>query len=360
MQKKEINKKIVIAAGGTGGHIFPAQSLAEILIQEGYEVILVCDKRADQFLQGAFKDIERYYITSDKHTTSKLRKIISYSKLCFSIMKVLKFFGSKKPNLIIGFGGYPTFPTLAAAKILRIKTAVHEQNAVLGVVNRFFASVVDRIFISFQPTLKLNHPNKSVLAASMVRKQIKKTEKKKDSHLRVVVIGGSQGAQVMTDFVPDAICSLDKSLQKKLIVHQQARDVLIEETKSKYKEFKGKIIISDFFDNVGELMNEADLIICRAGASTIAEVEFLGKAAIFLPYPHAVDNHQYYNALNLVDKGAGILIIQEELTKNLLASKIEKLLIDESYRESIEQNASNLYDKDVSKKFISEINKLVE
>lgn len=358
MQK---NKTIVIAAGGTGGHIFPAQSLTEFLIKDGYEVCLVCDDRAEQFLQGAFKSIEKFHIVSEKHTTSKLRKFFYYSKLLLSIFKVRKFLKQKNPALVIGFGGYPSFPTLAAAISLKIKIAIHEQNAVLGIVNRYFAPYATRIFVSFLPTQKLKEKylSKAVLAGSLVRGSIKKLKKKKDKFLRIVVIGGSQGAQVMTDFVPDALKLLPAEIQKKLIVHQQARGNLIEETQSKYSSFPGKVEISEFFEDVGKLLNEADLIICRAGASTIAEVTMLGKASIFIPYPHAVDNHQYYNALHLVDHGAATMINQDELTPSVLAGKISKILTGESYKTGLEHNAQSLWDNDLPKKFLKEISGIV-
>lgn len=358
MQK---NKTIVIAAGGTGGHIFPAQSLTELLLKDGYEVCLVCDDRAEQFLQGAFKKIEKFYIVSEKHTSSRLRKFFYYSKLLLSIFKVKKFLKQKNPVLVIGFGGYPSFPTLAAAISLKVKIAIHEQNAVLGVVNRYFAPFATRIFVSFLPTQKLKdkYLTKAVLAGSLVRGSIKKLKKKKDKFLRIVVIGGSQGAQVMTDFVPDALKLLPMDIQKKIIVHQQARGNLVEETESKYNSFPGKVEISEFFEDVGKLLNEADLVICRAGASTIAEITMLGKAAIFIPYPHAVDNHQYYNALHLVDHGAASMINQNELTPTLLASKISKILSQDGYKTDLEHNAESLWDNDLPTKFLNEIKGII-
>lgn len=351
--------KIAIATGGTGGHIFPAQSLADSLIEHNITPILICDDRTTKFLQGSFTTIEKFYITSDNMSGSFNQKILGLYKLIFSIFKVRSYLKKIKPAAIVSFGGYPTFPTLVAAASLKIPTIAYEQNSVLGRVNRFLLPIINHLCITFPHTigLKEKHKSKTFLIGSIVRKEAvtsKKPKKYKDK-IYILIIGGSQGAQILSEIIPSALLLLDQNLQKKLIIYQQARENLVEETYKTYKNFKGKVTIKPFFDNIGNLLSKADFLICRSGASTIAEVIHTHKPAILIPFPYATDNHQYYNASFLVNNDAGIMITQQELTSHLMAAKLKELITSPNTVTSIQQNLKKLSKNNSLEKLITVI-----
>ena len=336
MKKKENKYTVVIAAGGTGGHVFPAQALAEKLIKNNITPILICDDRATLFLQGAFREIEKFYIHSEKMTGSIDKKIWGMVKLIFSILKVRSYLKKVKPQLVIGFGGYPSFPTLIAAKSLGIKIMLQEQNAVLGRVNRWLAPYVDEICLSFPNTIGLNakHRQKTHIIGNLVREEILSTlqsdkyTKKGQAEIKLLVIGGSQGAQVMSEIVPFALKELPDSLQSRITVYQQARDNLVDQTIQAFAGFKGKFITKPFFSNIAELMQWADLVICRAGASSVAEIIVAKKPAILIPLPIATDNHQEYNARYLSDQGLATLILEKDFSVDALAKELNTQLTD--------------------------------
>ncbi len=325
MAKK--NNLIVLAAGGTGGHIFPAQAVCGILLKKKYTPLLICDDRTDQFLQQPLSEITRYKILSRKYSDSIFSKLTALCLTLISTFLVTFKFIKAGPKLVIGFGGYPSFPTLLAATVLRIPFIIHEQNAVLGRVNRIFARFAKKVFLTF-PNTKFAHKKNSIVTGNFVRPEIlsAKSSPKKADKIYILVIGGSQGAQIFSEVIPHTICSLPKSLQKKLVITQQARPNLLDSTKLFYKKSTAKVEIKDFFLNIGELLKQADLVICRAGASTIAELIELGKPAIFIPYKHAMDNHQYFNAKYLVDNGAAIMIEESHLSTQKLGEEILRLL----------------------------------
>lgn len=325
MAKK--NNLIVLAAGGTGGHIFPAQAVCGILLKKKYNPLLICDDRTDQFLQKPLSEITRYKTLSRKYSGSIFSKLTALILTLISTFLVTFRFIKTRPKLVIGFGGYPSFPTLLAATVLRIPFIIHEQNAVLGRVNRIFARFAKKVFLTF-PNTKFAHKNNSIVTGNFVRPEIlsAKSSPKKADKIYILVIGGSQGAQIFSEVIPHTICNLPKSLQKKLAITQQARPNLLDSTKLFYKKSTAKVEIKDFFLNIGELLKQADLVICRAGASTIAELIELGKPAILIPYRHAMDNHQYFNAKYLVDNGAAIMIEESHLTTQKLGEEILRLL----------------------------------
>ncbi len=324
MAKKNL---IVLAAGGTGGHIFPAQAVCSILLKNKYEPLLICDDRTDKFLQKPLSEINRYKIFSQKYSDSIFSKLLALCLIIISTVFVTLKFIKKRPATVIGFGGYPSFPTLLAATILRIPFLIHEQNAVLGRVNRIFSKFAKKVFLTF-PDTKFASKNNAMVTGNFVRPEIlgAKNPPKKTDKIYILVIGGSQGAQIFSEVIPNTICNLPKSLQKKLIIRQQARPNLLDSTKLFYKKSAAKVEIKDFFLNIGELIKQADLIICRAGASTIAELTELGKPAIFIPYKHAMDNHQYFNAKHLVANGAAVMIEEVNLTPQKLGEEILRLL----------------------------------
>lgn len=360
MKKSQNKHTVVIAAGGTGGHIFPAQALAEKLSNNNITPVLICDDRADQFLQGIFLNIQKFYIHSEKMTGSFDKKVWGIVKLLFSILKVRSYLKKINPQMVIGFGGYPSFPTLFAAKSLNIKVIVHEQNAVLGRVNRWLAPLVDEICLSFPHTINLKprYKTKTHIIGNPIREDILKTllkskeSKKPSKGINLLVIGGSQGAKIMTDVVPFALKELPEKLQPQITVYQQARDNLIDKTEDNYQGFLGKVTIKPFFTNIASLLQSSDLVICRSGASSIAELMVAKKPSILIPLAIATDNHQFYNAKFLTDQGQGILLLEKEFTIAALASQLEKLLMDKANIERISSKFAHKNSHNASSDFV--------
>lgn len=344
MAKKQ-NKIVVIAAGGTGGHIFPAQSLCGELLERGFDPFFICDSRTKQFLQEPLLSVKRHQIISMKPSGSFFRKVIGLICLVVSSLIICSKFIVRRPAYVVGFGGYPSFPTMLAALLLRIPFFIHEQNSILGRVNRLFAKYATKVFVTF-PKTKHAPKHNTVFTGNFVRKEVlafvgKKGKKAKDK-FSILVIGGSQGAQVFSNFIPEVVNSFPKNMQKNLRVTQQARSNLVEKTQRKYEKTSAKVLISDFFTNIGELMQDADLIICRAGASTISELLALGKASILIPYKHAMDNHQFYNAKFLSDCGAGVLIEEDDFDSKKIAETILSMMKDDKKIKNIQKHVKEL------------------
>jgi len=306
---------IAMAAGGTGGHFFPAQALAEELLEHGYKPLLICDQRTNEFLRGGLA----------------ISNALNFLKLIPVVFRLARLFKDKGVVAVVGFGGYPSFPALMAALRLRIPIYTHEQNAVVGRVNRTFLPFASKLFLSFPHTTKLpaKHAHKSIVVGNLVRKSVLSFSQNKiadHNSFNILVIGGSQGAKIFSDVVPFSIKLLPEELQTRLKIHQQARNNLVMETKRLYKATKSQVEVRGFFENIGELMANADLIICRSGASTVTEIAIMGKPAIFIPLKIATDNHQYYNAKLLSDAGGAIIIDESSLTAELLATTLAEIL----------------------------------
>lgn len=345
MKTLKTNKgKIILAAGGTGGHIFPAQALAEYLLEKGYQPVLICDDRSASYLQGALLSIPRHQILSEKLTGSLLRKLYGVSKLLLSLFKVRAFLKKTEPQLVIGFGGYPSFPALVASSMLGIKSIISEQNAVLGRVNRLASRVVKKICVTFPDTrgIKASHRSKVVLTGTPVRKEIIASKgcalSGQDKKFKILVIGGSQGAKIFSEVVPRAIALLPETMQSKLIITQQARPDLLEETQADFLKCRAQVHVDSFFANIAELISGADLVICRAGASSIAEVATIGRAAILVPFAAALDNHQFYNALNLVNEHAAAMIVQKDFKAKELSRVLEDLITNPAKLKALRAN----------------------
>ncbi len=323
---------IALAAGGTGGHIFPAQALAEELIEQGYKPLLICDQRTNEFLRGSLAKIDSIKLFAPRPSNQLIKNIGSLLKTVPIIFRLRKMLKKARVKAVVGFGGYPSFPTMLAALSLGIPAYIHEQNAVLGRVNRIIAPYARKVFLSFPNTQKLEgkYKAKSIVVGNLVRKSVseiaKQTTKRDDDFLNILVIGGSQGSKILSEVVPLSIKRLPEELQKRLVISQQARLNLVLETKRLYKATKAKVDVRDFYNDIGMLMKSADLIICRAGASTVTEIAIMGKPAIFVPLKIAMDNHQYYNAKFLSDLGGAVLIDEDEFDSNALHNILLDLL----------------------------------
>ncbi|OLP44502.1 undecaprenyldiphospho-muramoylpentapeptide beta-N-acetylglucosaminyltransferase [Rhizobium oryziradicis] len=319
---------ILLAAGGTGGHVFPAEALAHELQARGYSVHLVTDSRAERYA-GKFPADAIHVVPS---ATIGSKNPISVSKALLTLWRgyrtARKLIAKLKPNAVIGFGGYPTIPPLLAACALKVPTLIHEQNAVMGRANKFLASRVNKIAGGFLPaggayadkTVVTGNPVRpAVLAAS----EVEYTSSGDGDPFQLVVFGGSQGAQHFSNTVPGAICLLDDVLRARLVVTQQARPEDVAQVKGCYAKLKVPADVSPFFGDMADRIGKANLVISRSGASTVSELAVIGRPAILVPYPFALDHDQAANAATMAGLGGAVVVPQSQMTPEKLAAKLK-------------------------------------
>ncbi len=328
--------KIVLAAGGTGGHMFPALALAQALVDEGRQVTLVTDERGAHYIKVKQPNGVSVKILD----LSKLGRGGLAGKIAGVIQLLARFWDSwrwirtEKPDTVVGFGGYPAFPTLLSAVLNRCPISLHEQNGVMGRVNRLFVRWAKHVGISFPQTGRIapKYQHKVILTGLPVRKEIIKAAKtvyalpKKGERFRILVLGGSQGAGIFSEVVPKALAILSSKQQQQLHNVQQCRKEHMSATKKAYQALEVTSKLSEFIQNIGSELAQTHLVITRAGASTTAELLAVGRPAIFIPYPHATDDHQTANANYAESTGLGWLIPQENLTPDVLAAHVGQLL----------------------------------
>lgn len=329
----DLRPLVVLAAGGTGGHMFPAQALAAELSGRKCRLAVITDRRGDVW-QGNTEGVETYRIRAGGLAGKNfLTRIQSGSGLAVGTLQARKILKRLHPKAVIGFGGYASIPTMLAASFGGYPTAIHEQNAVLGKANRMLAKRVKCIATSFEitdglpkyGTARVVHtgmPLRPAIAAAIGRPYPSLTP---DSPLSLLVIGGSQGARVFSDVVPEALGLLDKNLRRRIRVSQQCRPEDLERTRERYLALNLEADLKTFFDDVPERLASAHLLIGRSGASTAAETLAVGRPAILVPYPHAIDDHQTRNAHAIVEVGGGWLMPEETFTPSELSTRLGSL-----------------------------------
>jgi UDP-N-acetylglucosamine--N-acetylmuramyl-(pentapeptide) pyrophosphoryl-undecaprenol N-acetylglucosamine transferase len=331
MSIKRPQHHLFLVAGGTGGHIFPVFALAEILLLKGYVPHLITDPRGSKIQKShTALMIHQMYLArmNHSHLIKKLLGLLSLGLGFFqSLLWILRF----QPVIVIGFGGYPTLPPMLAAIILKRLHIIHEQNAVLGRVNRWLAPWVRKIAISFPHTLKLppKQKEKVVLTGLPVRNAIAALRyvpyQPLESQLRILVLGGSQGTKIFSEMIPDALSHLPPELRKRLHMTQQCRPEDINRVKKNYRTLDVSSELASFFDDISKHLAIAHLVIARSGASTCAELMVTGRPAILIPLPSAMDDHQTENARWIAQAGAAWHLPQATLTSRTLADLIEDL-----------------------------------
>jgi UDP-N-acetylglucosamine--N-acetylmuramyl-(pentapeptide) pyrophosphoryl-undecaprenol N-acetylglucosamine transferase len=326
-------RSAMLAAGGTGGHLFPALALAQELGRRGIPVDLVTDVRGDRYGTG-FPARQIYHVPSA--TLGQRSPLGLASTACTvtrGIHRAFRLLGKAKPAVVVGFGGYPSVPPLLAARLRGIPTALHEQNAVLGRANRLLARGVTAIATSFVSPQHLNGvaQAKARVTGNPVRQAVidcsvrSYTAAEPSRPLSLLVFGGSQGARFFSETVPAALVLLPPDIRERLEVMQQCREEDLERVRQAYTQCGLAAELAPFFHNLPELMAAAHLVIARAGASTVAELAVLGRPSILVPLPHALDNDQLENATRLAESGGAWCIEQRELTPERLAREIERL-----------------------------------
>ncbi|MEO9338127.1 undecaprenyldiphospho-muramoylpentapeptide beta-N-acetylglucosaminyltransferase [Mesorhizobium sp. SB112] len=324
---------IILAAGGTGGHLFPAEALAHELIERGWTVELATDERAGRFA-GHFPASAFHTISS---STIGSRNPLALAKSFWSIWQGVrqtsKIIAKVKPAAVVGFGGYPTLPPLYAAVRRRVPTLIHEQNAVMGRANRALAGQVSAIAGGFLTSEKGGaNAAKIVVTGNPVRPAVLQAAKSpyvasiEADPFRLLVFGGSQGAQFFSDAIPPAIASLPENLRRRLKVTQQARVEDMERVRAAYAELGVDAEVEPFFNDMAHRMALSHLVISRSGASTVSEVAVIGRPAILVPYPHALDHDQAANAAALAQAGGAEVHKQDTLSREKLAELIGRLM----------------------------------
>ncbi|RLL75811.1 undecaprenyldiphospho-muramoylpentapeptide beta-N-acetylglucosaminyltransferase [Ochrobactrum soli] len=323
---------IVLAAGGTGGHLFPAEALAHELKSRGWDVHLATDARAQRFA-GAFDESHVHVIRS---ATIAGRNPIALLKTFWSLwqgnLDSRKLFRRLKPQLVAGFGGYPTLPPLYAASNMHIPTLVHEQNAVMGRANKGLAGRVKAIAGGFLPETGGTFADKTVTTGNPVRPPVLAAaatpykQAKPDERFRLLVFGGSQGAQFFSNAIPAAVALLPEKERARLLITQQARKEDEASVREAYKKLGIPADVAPFFNDMPARMADAHFVISRSGASTVSEITVIGRPAILVPFPHALDHDQAANAEALSRAGGGEVVRQAELSPERLAQILQSAM----------------------------------
>lgn len=322
---------LVIAAGGTGGHMFPAQALAEAMLLRGWRVKLTTDSRGARYTGGFPHSTEIEEITSATFARGGLAAKLGVPlKIAGGVLSAMRAFRKDRPSVVVGFGGYPTIPAMTAARLMRLPRMIHEQNGVLGRVNELFSKHVDIVACGTWPT-RLPKGVDGLHTGNPVRRAVLDRAGASyivpgDYPLKLAVIGGSQGARILSQVIPAAIAELPSQLLANLSVVQQAREEDVEAVRTAYDRIGVRADIQTFIRDVPRQFAEAQLVISRSGASSIADISIIGRPSILVPYAAAAGDHQTANARGLVDAGAAILMPESQFTPSALAQNIQLVL----------------------------------
>lgn len=345
---------LVIAAGGTGGHMFPAQALAEEMLAKGWRVKLSTDIRGARYSGGFPEAVTREVVKSA--TTARggvLAKLLVLPRIAAGSFKAWRSFRADKPSVVVGFGGYPAIPAMAAAWLMRLPRMVHEQNGVLGRVNKVFATRVDMVACSVWPTelpkgVKAEHTGNPV-RESVLAKAASPYTAPGDFPMNLLVFGGSQGASIMMN-VPKALGLLPQALQDRLIVSHQARDADNADAVAAYDALGIRADVQPFFDDIPMRLAQAQLVVARAGASSVADITVIGRPSILIPLAMATNDHQTANAAGLKAAHGAIVIQEKDLTPEGLAKHIGGILSAPDLAQSMADAALELSRPDAAKR----------
>jgi UDP-N-acetylglucosamine--N-acetylmuramyl-(pentapeptide) pyrophosphoryl-undecaprenol N-acetylglucosamine transferase len=327
---------VLLAAGGTGGHLFPAEALAAALARRGVTVDLATDHRAERYGKS-FPAREIHIVPSD---TVRARNPVALTRTALTLgrglLRAYLVLRRIRPAAVVGFGGYPTLPSVGAATLLKIPTIIHEQNAVMGRANRQLAPRVTAIATSFAGVLdatpalaaKATRTGNPVRPAAIAASATPFAAPEADGLVRLLVFGGSQGARIMSDIVPAAIERLDASLRVRLLLAQQARDEDLARVRETYARLSIAAEVAPFFPDLPQRIAAAHLVVARSGASTVAELATIGRPSILVPLPGALDQDQLANAGVLEAAGGAIRLRQDDFTASRLAAEVTSLVTD--------------------------------
>jgi len=314
-------KRIVIMAGGTGGHVFPALAVAHKLLEKGWQVSWLGTHKGLESRVVPENNIEIDWLSvagvRGKGITSKLTALVMLLKACWQACKVLR---RRKPDVVLGMGGFVAGPGGLMAKLLGIPLVIHEQNRVPGTTNRLLVRIANQVLEAFPGSFKkqLNAKCTGNPLRQQFLQELNAVDRHNEDELHLLIVGGSQGAQILNEVVPAAIAQLTQPLS----VWHQTGTAMREQVKQNYQSHGIDAEVKAFIDDMAIAYQWADLVVCRAGAMTVSEVAAAGVPAIFIPLPGAIDDHQTANAKVLTDEGAAVMLKQQDLNANTLAEHI--------------------------------------
>lgn len=356
---------LIIAAGGTGGHMFPAQALAEAMLEKGWRVHLSTDARGARYT-GGFPDAVKVSVVGSATFARGgiVQKLMVPFRIAAGIAAAKWRMLRDRPAVVVGFGGYPAIPAMTAAWALRVPRMIHEQNGVLGRVNQLFAKRVNQIACGTWPT-ELPGAVAGVHTGNPVRAAILEHAGSPyippgDYPMSILVMGGSQGARVMSDIVPPAIAALPENIRRNIRVSHQARPEDLDRVKAYYEAELLSAQVQTFFDDVPRRIADAQLVISRSGASTVADVSIIGRPAIWVPYAGAIRDEQTANARQLVEAGAAELMPETEFEVAALTAKLTDLLSDEKGMMRMAQKALACGVPDATTRLVQLVENLAE
>jgi UDP-N-acetylglucosamine--N-acetylmuramyl-(pentapeptide) pyrophosphoryl-undecaprenol N-acetylglucosamine transferase len=359
-----VSRPVVIAAGGTGGHMFPALSLAAELRARAQPVVIACDARGARYVGP---DVGHRLIQAASPTGRWSARLGGLGRLAIGLAQSLRLLRGLRPGAVAAFGGYAAVPIGLAAAMLRIPLLVHEQNAVLGRANRLIARRAARLALTFAATrgaeavLSARH----VVTGNPVRPEVAALRDRSyrapaaGQPVRVLVVGGSQGARVFSEVVPAAIARLTRPERARLALTQQCRPEDLQRVASAYDGLGFRAELASFFDDLPERMTDSHLIVSRAGASSVAELLALGRPALLVPYRFAADDHQHANAAAVSRAGAGWLIEEAKLDAEALAGKLRVALDDPQQLTELARRAAALGRTDAAGALADEVQSLL-
>lgn len=352
---------MIVSGGGTGGHLFPGIAVAEAVLRRlpGSEVLFIGTARATDARVLADRPFKTTVIHSrglkGKGISGSIRSLI---QLPFSLFEAAGKIADFKPSVVLGVGGYVTGPVLLAARLKGIATCIHEQNSVPGLANRALGKFVDRIFLSIPGSEKFFPSRKCIMTGNPVRAELlrltKNNERTAGKELTLVVLGGSLGARRVNRLVTEALSAIKNKLPGGFKVIHQTGSVDEQMVAELYKKEGIAAEVSDFFSNMEDIYQQADLLVSRAGATSLAEMTVLAKPMILIPYPYAADNHQEKNGDYLVQAGAARMLIEKDTSAGELADNIFELLNDQQKREKMARFALNLARPEATERIVDE------
>lgn len=319
---------IALAAGGTGGHLYPAVALSDELVRRGYPVIFLTDERGATY--GLDSTVDRSVLTAGRVDRGRLQRLSGLAKLARGILQARQIYRKTQPSLVVGFGGYPSIAPILAARLCGIPCILHEQNALLGRANRLAARFATSIALSFESTARAPASASTHVVGNPVRSSISDIAERtyqppvENGPVNILVLGGSQGASIFSQVLPAAVENL-ASRGRLHIVHQ-CRPEDLDRTRDTYARLSIDATVAPFFEDVASLLRDAHLVVSRSGASTIAELGVAGRPAILVPYPYAAEDHQLANALTMEAAGGAWVFSQAELTADKLGLRLAALI----------------------------------
>jgi UDP-N-acetylglucosamine--N-acetylmuramyl-(pentapeptide) pyrophosphoryl-undecaprenol N-acetylglucosamine transferase len=361
-------RPIVIAAGGTGGHFFPAEALAAALIRRGERIALMTDARSSALASPVFANAERFVLKgSGLAGHGVLGAARGALALARGTLEARRLLLDLNPSAVVGFGGYPSVPPLVAARLLpasrRPVVVLHEQNAVLGRANRALARGADLLALCFEGTRRVPAGLRAEVLGNPVRPAIAALHgqgyQPPLEEMRVFVLGGSLGARIFADVVPAAIAALPPDLRRRLRVVQQCRQEDMDRTRTAYAAAGVKAELAPFFGDVDARYRAAHLVIARAGASTVAEIACAGRPSILVPLPHAIDDHQSENARSLSASGAAEVMFQGSFTAESLATALKNRILAPETLDEAARAAASLGRPDAAERLADRVLSLV-